>query len=93
MRRKPEIRFRAEEADAKALPEKQLAILRTGAACTKPGGRLLYSTCTVNPAENEGVIRAFLAGGGFDLLQEKQTFLGEEKRDGFYYCLMRKQIR
>ncbi|MCR4805352.1 MAG: methyltransferase domain-containing protein [Clostridia bacterium] len=93
MRRKPEIRYNVREEGARALPEKQLAILRTGGACVKPGGSLLYSTCTVNPAENEAVVRAFLADGGFELLQEKQTFLGEGKRDGFYYGFMRKQIR
>ena len=93
MRRKPEIRDSLREIDVRSLPEKQLAILRTGAACVREGGKLLYSTCTVNPAENEEVAKAFLADASFELLEEKQTFLGEEGRDGFYYCLMRKHRR
>ena len=69
-------------------------ILRNAAGALKKGGRLLYSTCTVDPAENERVSEAFLSGGGFEKLAERQIFTGEEicgsSGDGFYYCLMRK---
>jgi 16S rRNA (cytosine967-C5)-methyltransferase len=59
MRRKPEIRFRDPEELAR-LPDVQRRILRGLAACVAPGGTLLYSTCTVLEAENEGVVGAFL---------------------------------
>ncbi len=39
----------------------QSRILAAGAAAVKPGGTLLYSTCTISPAENEHVVQAFLA--------------------------------
>ena len=42
--------------------ERQLDILCTAAKLLKPGGRLVYSTCTFSPEENEGVISAFLHG-------------------------------
>ena len=44
----------------KELPALQMQILRTQAAYVKPGGMLLYSTCTLVREENEGVVEAFL---------------------------------
>lgn len=47
---------------------RQLAILKEAATMVRPGGKLVYSTCTFNPQENEGVIYAFLKEHGhFDL--------------------------
>jgi len=58
---RPDARWR-KGADAPArLAREQAAILRAGAAALKPGGTLVYSTCTISPAENEAVVRAFLA--------------------------------
>ncbi len=59
IRRKPEIRYKplAECAD---LPALQYAILERGAELVKSGGVLQYSTCTLNPAENEQVVERFL---------------------------------
>jgi len=42
------------------LPVLQLAILQSAAECVKPGGILVYSTCTTEPQENEQVVEAFL---------------------------------
>ena len=95
LRRKPEIKLRLKEEDAKALPAVQSAILRNAAAFVKPGGRLMYATCTVVPDENEGVTRVFLQHAGFEKIKERQIFTGDAvdgvKGDGFYYCLMRKK--
>lgn len=59
IRRKPEIRFKP-LAEAAALPELQYSILETAARYVKPGGVLLYSTCTVLRSENEEVAERFL---------------------------------
>ena len=59
IRRKPEIRYKSLEELA-ALPPLQLTILEEAAKLLKPGGVLQYSTCTLNPAENDGVARRFL---------------------------------
>jgi len=58
--KKPEIR-RKKEADIDGLPEIQLDILKNVSRYVKPGGSLLYSTCTVLYEENEAVVNSFLA--------------------------------
>ena len=60
IRKKPDIRYKNLE-ELSQLPEAQLAILKGVSSCVKPGGALLYSTCTVLKRENRDVIRAFLA--------------------------------
>lgn len=57
--RKPEIRNRALE-DIASLPEIQRSILNSSADLVKKGGRLFYSTCTLNPAENGDIAEGFL---------------------------------
>ena len=60
IRRKPEIRYKPLE-DFARLPEIQYAILDNAARYVRPGGILLYATCTVLREENEGVLERFLA--------------------------------
>lgn len=59
IRKKPEIRWK-EASDVASLPQIQLDILENLCRYVKPGGTLLYSTCTVLKAENEDVVSAFL---------------------------------
>ena len=59
IRKKPDIRYKKAE-DMADLPALQLAILKNQARYVKPGGILMYSTCTLVRAENEGVVEAFL---------------------------------
>ncbi len=59
MAKKPEIRYKSPE-EAALLPEIQLAILKNGARYVKPGGILVYSTCTLFPEENEQNATRFL---------------------------------
>ena len=58
--KKPDIRYK-DVTGAAGLPAVQRDILNAAATCVAPGGVLLYSTCTVLPAENEEQITAFLA--------------------------------
>ena len=59
IRRKPEIRYRDLDT-IKGLPSLQYAILRQASQKVRPGGMLVYATCTLNPAENEQVAERFL---------------------------------
>ena len=62
LRRNPDARWRLRPEDVPRLAETQLAILRRAASALRPGGALVYSTCTLLPEENERVVAAFLEG-------------------------------
>ena len=86
--KKPEIRFKS-ESDLEALPGIQLDILRGLAECVKPGGTLLYSTCTLRKCENEDVIAAFLSENSGLEVQEMRTLWPDiDDSDGFFVCRM-----
>lgn len=92
IRRKPEIRYKTDYETA-SLPAIQLAILSGLAPCVKPGGTLLYSTCTLLERENEDVVRAFLAENeGFTAAEERTLWPDIDKTDGFFICRMVKSI-
>jgi len=61
LRRNPEIKWRLTPGDIPRLAELQLQLLTRAASAVTPGGRLVYSTCSIEPEENEDVIRLFLA--------------------------------
>ncbi len=62
LRRNPEIRWRLAPADIEKCSQIQRRLLRSAADCVRPGGRLVYSVCTVIPEENEAVIEDLLNG-------------------------------
>ena len=61
VRRDPDIKWRRHERDLLALAERQLTLLQRAAAVVRPGGRLVYATCSSEPEENEMVVERFLA--------------------------------
>ncbi len=61
LRRNPDARWRVRPEDFEALSKIQRAILESAASVLRPGGSLVYSTCTITHEENEDVIRGFMA--------------------------------
>ena len=61
LRRNPEVKWRRAPEDIGASAARQSQILAAAATMVKPGGRLVYATCSLEPEENEHVIAAFLA--------------------------------
>ena len=105
IRKKPDIRYK-DPASMAELPGLQLQILRNQARYVRSGGVLLYSTCTLVRAENEGVVEQFLAENTEftleklplpDIFPENETGMlalvpGEYDTDGFFMARLRKKL-
>ena len=88
--KKPDIRFGASPEGIKELQTLQRDILTTVVRYVKPGGKLVYSTCTLSKEENEDNRDFILKMPGFTLLKERK-FLPGEPSDGFYLCVFKKE--
>jgi len=82
--RRPEARWRVKERHLKNLIERQRKVLRTGAEHVRPGGVLVYSTCSLEPDENRGVVDFFLESGGFRLVEDRVCYPDDSGGDGGY---------
>lgn len=88
---KPEIRYK-DPASFDDLIDTQKRILAASATYVRPGGVLLYSSCTLNRAENGEQVRAFLQTHSAFTLEEEHTFLPfEAAGEGFYAARLRKK--
>jgi 16S rRNA (cytosine967-C5)-methyltransferase len=102
IRRNPDIKIHRQADDIEALSQLQLAILRAQWDLLKPGGILIYATCSVLPEENEKVVEAFCAENpqaqhcvidadwGLVRPYGRQLFPQLDGHDGFYYAKLRK---
>lgn len=98
IRKKPDIRYK-DLSQIGRLPQIQQAILQNQAAYVRPGGVLLYSTCTVLPAENQDVVTRFLASHPEFSLEPLDIAPGgmitllpcEQGTDGFFICKLRRE--
>lgn len=89
MGKKPDIRFSASMETILSLRELQREILQTVTAYVKPGGKLVYSTCTLTQEENEDNRDYIREQFGLRLIKE-QKFLPGEPSDGFYIAIFEK---
>lgn len=87
IRKKPDIRYK--NMNEFSLYETQKKILENGLQYLKVGGKLVYSTCTVNPAENQNIPALLHA----DVIEEK-TFLPQiDQTEGFYYAVISSETK
>ena len=106
LRQHPEIRWRRQPSDLANLATRQRSILAAAAGHVRPGGRLLYSTCTVASAENDDIVDSFLTDTpGFEEDRSQKlgpaqgigadgrlrTFPHEHGTDGFFAALLRRR--
>ena len=90
VRRHPDIKRLRRESDIRRLVHAQAQILDDLWTVLKPGGRLLYATCSVFPEENAAQIDAFLVRQPGAQRVSEERLLPQDDRDGFYYALLRK---
>ena len=91
IRRKPDIMYRLKPEDLTELVTLQRRILETVHNYVKPGGILMYSTCTINKMENEENTHWFLENHAeFELETQRLLIPGTDECDGFYAAKMKK---
>lgn len=93
LRRNPEIRWRLTNDDFQTFAANQKQFLRHAAEVLKPGGRLVYSTCSVERDENEEVVEDFRqTHPHFHLLETHRTWPHHEGSDGFFIALLEHRL-
>ena len=91
IRRKPEIKYKKKTLEMDKLPAKQLHLLTASSRYVKPGGVLVYSTCTINSDENQKVIAEFLKNNPLFTKEDViQLMPNVNATDGFFICKMKK---
>ncbi|MCW1885455.1 methyltransferase domain-containing protein [Luteolibacter flavescens] len=89
-RRRVDVRWRLRPIDLKELPKLQRQIIENALPCLKPGGRLVYSTCSIEAEENAGLIEALLADHPELTLEASHQALPQrDGTDGAYAALLR----
>ena len=87
---KPEIKYRVSSNEIDELKKIQAQILQNAFSYCKVGGRIMYSTCTINKDENDGIVDSFVKLNPFAKIIEKCAILPYNNTMGFYYCIMEK---
>ncbi|MEO5353707.1 MAG: RsmB/NOP family class I SAM-dependent RNA methyltransferase [Magnetococcus sp. XQGC-1] len=93
LRRRPEIKWQLPSSQVEAYHYRQCALLEAGARLTRPGGRLLYCTCSLLQRENQAVADAFLQDNkNFCVRSESLSFLPHRTgTDGFFAVLFERR--
>lgn len=91
MGRKKDIKYNMTEEAQKELSQLQRKILQVVHQYVKPGGLLMYSTCTINKEENENNVQWFTEHFPFRLEEQKQFLPGIDSCDGFFIAKLRRE--
>ena len=94
-RRNPDSKWKLTPASLESLRATQQEILQFYSPVVKPGGRMVYATCSILPSENQEQVTRFLdseAGKNFRLMEEKRILPQDEGFDGFYIALLERVV-
>jgi len=93
LRRNPDSKWKLKPEFLNDIQNTQQEILQSYSRMVKPGGLLLYATCSILPSENEHQIAKFLTsenGKSFELVEEQTLYPSETGFDGFYMALLKR---
>lgn len=95
LRRNPDAKWKLDISFIERVRETQREILRSYSRMLKPGGLMVYATCSIFPSENEQQVEAFIKeqNGKFELLQSRHLLPQEFGYDGFYMALIAREMR
>jgi len=94
MKRNPDSKWKLQPEFIENIKKVQEEVLQNYSKIVKPGGKLVYATCSVLPSENEEQIKKFLnteAGKEFTFVKEKKVLAHESGFDGFYMALLERK--
>ena len=86
LRRNPDVKWKRTEEDLGRLRGKQRGILSAAASLVKPGGRLVYATCSLEPEENDEVVDPLLESEGWRIATPSDVHVAPDGK-GFVRCL------
>jgi 16S rRNA (cytosine967-C5)-methyltransferase len=94
LRRNPDSKWKLQPEFIDRIKETQQEVLQSYSKMVKPGGKLVYATCSVLPSENQEQIEKFLTsenGKEFTFLKDTKILASESGYDGFYMALLEKK--
>jgi 16S rRNA (cytosine967-C5)-methyltransferase len=92
LKRNPDAKWKLQPEFIEEIRKTQAEILQNYSAMVKPGGNLVYATCSILPSENEDQVKSFLAQNSeFSLVDEKKISPAKTGYDGFYMALLTKK--
>jgi 16S rRNA (cytosine967-C5)-methyltransferase len=93
LKRNPDSKWKLQPEFLLKIKDTQIEILDSYSRMVKPGGQMVYATCSILPSENEFQVNEFLnreAGKDFKFVKEEKVFPSENGFDGFYMALLQK---
>ncbi len=92
LRRRVDLRWRLRESEIRNLAQTQASLIRLASQAVKPGGKLVYSTCSLEPEENNAIVVDFLkTNPQFKLEAERQLTPYGDGCDGAYVALLSRE--
>jgi 16S rRNA (cytosine967-C5)-methyltransferase len=95
IRRNPDTKWKMQPEFLDKITKTQQEILRSYSKILKPGGKMVYATCSILPQENLDQVKSFLSsdeGKEFSLISDKKIYASKSGFDGFYMALLERKL-
>ena len=95
LKRNPDAKWKLQPEFIENIKKVQAEVLESYSRIVKPGGKLVYATCSILPSENQEQIKHFLTteiGKSFTFVEDRKILASESGFDGFYMALLERKI-